>query len=309
LALAWISPGLGQLAAWLSQPFSTYTIRAVTWFGSLDFPQIHSDEVGIWLIIIYYLCLTIPAALPGRFKFPTLEWKPTILTVITGIAASLLIQTATRLPNRLLQLTISGDRAETILIQTPSNQYILINGMKNGSMLRSFLDDRLPFYDRIPDSILILPSKNRPDGLKEIPIAKVDQKVFIVGQAGSETVQDWIGPDPANSLSLKHGDQLDLGNGITLKVLAFDEESSLTRIIFGKNRIHISYGELKHPEICMANILISDQAHTECANTQVLVTPARDWNTGNHIDISSLNWVRLRIRGDDLFISAPNHLK
>jgi hypothetical protein len=220
-----------------------------------------------------------------------------------------LIQAATKLPGNSFHITVSGDTAEAILLHTPSNKFVLINGMKDGSALRSFLDERLPFYDRIPDMILVQPSSISPDSLVGIPITKVKGEIYITGQIQSDTLHTWIDSGNGDTFSMNIGDQLDLGSGIILSILETGEKSSLTQISLGDYRINIGFGELKHPGLCMANILISDQGHTECANTQLLVTPARDWKSGNHIDISSMDWVKLAIQDDSLFISAPKGTK
>ena len=306
LALAWISPGLGQWISWISLPFISYTIHAVTWFGSLNFPYIQSDQVGIWLILTYYLLLTIPAALPGKIVIPALSVKPAALIILTGIITSLLIQAASRLPKDKLQITISGPEAESILIQTPDDQHILINGQKDRMKLRGFLDSRLPFYNRRPGAIIVLPSENSPDGIVDPSISGKKSQIYFAGNPRSDELATIKEEKLAEVQNILIGDRLEIGDGILFELIFIGEKNSLSTLSWASYRMNIAYGDVTSPLLCQSNILISDKAHPECTSTQVIVSPGREWKSANHIDLTSSEWVKLIIEGSDLWIEVSN---
>jgi len=250
--------------------------------------------------------LTIPAALPGKIVLPAIQFKPVTLIFLAAIIASLLIQAASRLPNKKLQITISGPEAKSILIQTPDNQFILINGEKDKVKLRTFLDSSLPFYNRRPDAILVLPSGNSPDGIADPSISGKNSHIYLAGNPQSDVIAVLREENLGEVHNVLVGDRLEIGDGIQIEVLSIGEDSSLTALSWASNTMNIAFGEVDSPILCHVNILISDKAHPECASTKVIVSPGRDWKSENHVDLSKNDWVKLIIDDSDLWIDVSN---
>lgn len=148
---------LGQLAAWLAWPFSTYTIRMVEFFNTLPHAVLPLVNFSLLFVILYYLVLYTLTFIPSRLKTALQPvFKPVTLLVALTLIALLTWRVALDLPDGHLHLTILDvGSADAVLIRTPTGRTLLINGGPARSVLTDALGRRLSPFSRQLDVLLV----------------------------------------------------------------------------------------------------------------------------------------------------------
>jgi len=240
LLLGLIYPPLGQVAAWLAWPFSTYTIRVVEFFNSLPHGVLLLADFSLLFVFLYYLLLFSLTFAPTRVRTslrPILT--PAILLPVLAVLTFLTWRSALDLPDGRLQLTfLEAGSADAVLIQTPSGRSLLINGGAARSVLSDALGRRLSPFDRRLDTLLVA--------------SPLEEQVAALPGLLESFPPDWVlwsGPADASYSSLRlqsglvsaavpitlaqPGQVLDLGAGARLKVLAVTGRGSVLLLEWG----------------------------------------------------------------------------
>jgi competence protein ComEC len=237
---------IALLVGWVAQPLLWYLSHIVTWSANL--PGAYStvgplDSSMVW----GYYVLLVPLVWRALRKWPTAEqrrsthdasprisrraWQRAQL----GVAALFIVATgtATLLPHSNSQVTITflhvgpvGKQAqgEAILIRTPDDKTILIDGGLDATSLGQELDSRLPPWQRSLDAVVLTtPRQDHLNGLLDIV------KRYSIGETidsgmlhPGTTYALWrrtISERNFRYLAAKQGTNISIGMFVSLQVL------------------------------------------------------------------------------------------
>lgn len=222
---------LGQLLAFITWPFVTYTIHLVDFFASLPFAAI-SVDFPLWAVFAWFatlLGLTVGGAglkdfyMTLRERFPKIPAWAALGTLT--LLAMLIWRAALSLPDGRLHVTfLDAGSGDAILIQTPSGGTVLVNGGESLSQLSSQLGERLSIFDRELDWLIVASTQeNQVAALPRLMDRYPPQNVLWSGneQASfpSRALDEWLADHSVRVTRAEANQVLDLGDGATLTVL------------------------------------------------------------------------------------------
>jgi competence protein ComEC len=214
---------LGQVIAWGSWVFLSWTIGVVRFFASLPFASVDAQNLSpasiaaIYLLIFGFTWAVLP---PGGERTNRWDGLRRLLNVkllaSTGLLAAILLFVAsTRLPDGRLHVTFVdvGSGTATLII-TPSGRTILVDAGGSGRQLATALGDGLPFWSRRLDLIII----TRPDpahaGALPAVLARYQPVAWMTNGQPPPIERNqvfWMAAQP--------GTRVSIGDGIVLTVL------------------------------------------------------------------------------------------
>jgi competence protein ComEC len=240
--LGMIFQPLGQLAALVTWPFVTYTIRMVDFFAHVPGAAISMD-FPFWGVIVWYAVLF--GLTVGRV--PLKEWiqrlrldppKVPAWGVLAGltIAALLIWRAVLSIPDGKLHITfLDVGSSDAILIQTPRGGTVLVNGGESLSQLSSQLGERLPLFHRKLDWLVIASTQeNQVASLPRLMDRYPPDRVLWTGNTeasySARALDKWLTDQSVPVTVAEAGQTLDLGDGATLKVLTSGPRGSILLI-------------------------------------------------------------------------------
>jgi len=161
--LGGLVPALGTWLYWAILPWLSWTIEVVRRFARLSFADIALDADSRLIVLFYLLLLggaivyAIEPQMLGRFA-TFLRSRALLLGACLAATTSLLLIWAMILspPDGRLHLwLLDNGHSNAQLIQAPSGAQILVDGGPFPSRLLTALGDRMPFYDREIELLVI----------------------------------------------------------------------------------------------------------------------------------------------------------
>ena len=237
LAFVPVAQGIGWIA-WL---FNSYLLFIVGGFAALPLSSVEVGSVSPAFIVGYYCALVAIVGLvrgrgwgeraknwlgagarrssqliyrlPWRWVIPPLV----IVAVLTSAAA------ITMPDDELHVIFLDIGQGDAILIQRGSQQ-VLIDGGGSPQMLTGELGDRMPFWDRTIELVVLThPHEDHLGGLVEVlERYRVEQVLYPDLEYGSPLYEEWeelIEAEGIASMSAQAGQEIDLGEGVTMTVL------------------------------------------------------------------------------------------
>jgi competence protein ComEC len=229
-------------------------IEVVEFFSEIPFASVNV-AVGPPLVWGYYALLGIALWLAANWsKLPTFwgEAKtrisampglankiPTrfILFTLLILAALVWVAAINTQDSRLHIFFFDVGQGEAIFIETPSGQSVLIDGGPADGGILSLLGERLPFWERDIDLLVLThPHEDHVGGLIAV-LGKyeVGQVLESSIEHDSRTYEEWlrlIEEEGAKRTTAQAGQRIELGDGLRLEVLhagdaGFDADSSI----------------------------------------------------------------------------------
>lgn len=229
-----IDLSLGRWLGYLAWPFVAYTNRMVTWLGSFPNSAVSLGQVSLFMVILFYAILFGLTLMKGLGANIRRILSPE--TAMVGIAAVTILiwgQLIGR-PDGLLHLTVVEARpTETLLIQSPTGQTVLINGGPGPSQLSQALGRRQPLIGRSLDLVIVSSAQKEallglPHAVQNFPPRSV---LWAVNPNASQAVKQ-VAADlsslPASSAIAQPGQKLDLGKGSALEILDLGDPQGAT---------------------------------------------------------------------------------
>ena len=245
------SSTLALALAWLAWPWITYMMGVVelfSWFPSLFWD---AGDAAIPLVWAYYgVMVLVLVLLHRRFGVPIsgvgpffpLSWRSVPsdhltraglawrLGVCTTIVLPILLVsiTLTQTPDRLRVTFLDVGQGDSVLIQTPSQQTVLVDGGPDPSVLALEMGQRLPFWEKVLDLVVLThPDGDHLDGLLWLTQRYDVGQVIECGMdcAGEFNVRNYlrwhslVEREGWSVLDAQAGQQIDLGNGVSISVL------------------------------------------------------------------------------------------
>jgi len=239
---------VAQAIGWLAWLFISYMLWVVDGFASLPLSSIKVGSFSTTMIVVYYSALATaiwlgsnkvqmskaktwlksavikflsPASrLPKRYIIPPL--------LVMAVLASV---TAASMPDDKLHIScLDVGEGDAILIQKGSQQ-VVVDGGPRSQAITLGLGEKMPFWDRtIELMILTHPHSDHIAGLVEVlQRYKVEQALYPNLDYKSPLYEEWLRLlDEENSQCTiaQAGQQIDLGDGVIIKVL--NPQSPLT---------------------------------------------------------------------------------
>ncbi len=256
IVLSFIVFSLGQLVAWIAWPLTAYTIRMVELFDRVPHGTIPLGNFSLAFVVLFYAVLLSLTFAGSRIKefIASLYQRFKNLSAITILIALLICailswRVVANTSDGKLHITfLDVGSADAVLIQTPGGRHVLINGGPTASSLSDALGERISLLNRNLDW-LIVASTNENDiaSLPRVLLRYQPTNVLWSGnqQASFSSIQlaGWLAQQSIPVTQAKVDQTLDLGSGVTLKVLDVSSLGSTLLIEWNGFRALLPIGE------------------------------------------------------------------
>lgn len=241
--LLWLP--LGRVLGWAAWLFLSWTIGVVQWTAAFELAEIDLGWVSPALVVIWYALLLggwWVIKQPDERRKTLWAWVARQVSSkwalgVAAIAVLLAWGAALTLPDGKLHVVFFNvGEGDAVLIETPRGQQILVNGGAESSRVLAQLGQRLPFWDRRLDLLVLTDTDDRhlPGLVSVLERYQVDWVLQAPGECNSATCAAWQEALQRKALSpqtVPAGTQIDLGDGVLLSVL--HAESLALRIDYG----------------------------------------------------------------------------
>ena len=253
---------IAQVIAWLAWLFLSYMLLVVNVFAALPLSSIELSSVDTILIWVYYLALAtaiwlnsnrkkLANPMPKAADFVSRLPKKWIIPPLLVVAILVSVAAATMPDDNLHISFLDVGQGDAILIQK-GNQQVLVDGGPSPQAISLGLGSKMPFWDRTIDLVILThPSADHVTGLVEVlQRYEVKQVLYPDLDFESDIYDEWLRvieeKDIEHTLA-QAGQQIDLGEGVVIKVL-----NPQTPLLTGTESdidnngvvLHISMGEM-----------------------------------------------------------------
>ena len=252
------APALGLLLFWADALFVSWTIAVVRAFAQLDFADVAMVMDG--RIIQGFYVLLIGGAMIHAARPPLWQRIERFIrrnTVAASVGAASLILLAlmlamllSRSDGKLHVWLLDVGHSNAVLMQTPGGAQILVDGGRYPARLLTAIGDRLPFYDREIEILVI----THPD---EWDIAALDSVLsrYSVGaalnhgqendgEALSKIIERLVRAN-TSVVEARAGYRLELDDGVTIEVLHPQARPIITDKLNDHTLVlRVSYGDV-----------------------------------------------------------------
>lgn len=240
------TPLLAQILGWVAWLFLSYFILVVKSFEAIPFSFLELGNMHLWQIWVYYALIVATVTAINYRKQLAYFLSGTVTNMRRAISkakerasglpkkwvitplliVNVLIWTAMlSMPNEKLHVSILNvGQGDAILIQTPGQQDILIDGGPDPQAVCMELGKKLPFWDRTIDLVVLTqPQADHVAGLIEVLQRYKVTHAMESGLSSSSTAyQRWLSvvKDKRIEYKVAHaGQTIELGSGILMEVL------------------------------------------------------------------------------------------
>jgi competence protein ComEC len=240
------APLLAKVFGYVSWLFLTYFALVVKIFDKLPFASVKLDNIQAWQVWLYYVLLAGATATIFSWKrlsnflkdvvsearllvgkasdfVPTRHKRWTLFALL--ISVCIVWAAIIQVPDDKLHVSVLDvGQGDAILIQTPNGQDILIDGGPSPRAISLALGEKLPFWDRTIDLIMLTqPQADHLTGLLEV-LNKYDVGFIIEPgiEYSSETYREWSKLVEGKGIrrQIAHsGQKINPGSGLEIDVL------------------------------------------------------------------------------------------
>ncbi len=223
---------LGQVLSWVGWLFLAYTVFVVRLFAAIPFSSIAVTAISPALVVGFYILLLGATILGQQSPEQRRAWWDAARENISvkavsfaGIVAALLIVIGGfSLPDGKLHVTVLDvGQGSAVLIRTPSGRDILVDAGGDGNMLSTALGDRLPFWKRQIDLVIITqPTEASSAGLGAVTDRYQIPVLMTNGSPGGQlfgSVQSRLQSEGTKQEIAASGSSIHIGDGVTFHVL------------------------------------------------------------------------------------------
>jgi competence protein ComEC len=230
---------LAQGIGWIAWLFTSYMLLIVKGSAALPLSSLEVSPVSPALIAVYYLVLVAIIWLVSRWGERSKNWlgagvkrsselishlpwrwviPPLVILAVLASAAAI------TMPDDELHVSfLNIGQGDAILIQRGSQQ-VLIDGGPSPQTLTGELGDRMPFWDRTIELVVLThPHADHISGLVEVlERYQVEQVLYPELDYESPLYDEWLGlikEKDIKSTLAQAGQEIDLGDGVIIEVL------------------------------------------------------------------------------------------
>jgi competence protein ComEC len=235
---------LGRATAWFSWAALTYMIEIARFFAAIPLASFNIDGFGAGHAAAAYLALAVlawwlsqpqldagAAYTPERTATGGFGLRPAwLLSGVFALAAALAWWGAlSDSGGRLTVSVLNVGQGDAILVETPDDRHLLIDGGASGRAVTEALGRELPFWEHTLDLVALThPEDDHLAGLIDVlERYDVGQVLATPHDADTAAYEEWrelIQRQGIPYHEARIGDRIDLGDGAALHVLGPDEE-------------------------------------------------------------------------------------
>lgn len=229
--VAMIFQPLGQLIAWIAWAFLQFTIGVVQFTASLPFASIDVGRFDILILAAYYALLfgvtllhpTLPAPVRTTNAMGQgVRVAPALFTgamLITGVWLWNLIGV---LPDGKTHVEFLDAGGAATFVRTPNGARVLINGGANPSATLSTLGQRIPFWDRVIDLLVLTDVDDEHLAGAVAAAERFDVRQIVQTDATSKTAtfskwREVVAQKNIPSIAAHAGLRMELDRGVALE--------------------------------------------------------------------------------------------
>lgn len=153
--LAMVAQPIGQVIAWIAWAFLEWTIVIVQATASLPFSSLDVGRMDVLLLAFYYLILFAATRVDWHALRERMLLRPAIVTGVVVVAGVWLWNLALTAPDARTHVEFLDTGSAATLVRTARGSKILIDGGESPSVVLSTLGQRLPFWDRSLDLLVL----------------------------------------------------------------------------------------------------------------------------------------------------------
>jgi competence protein ComEC len=236
---------LGQVLGWLAWPFAAYTIRMVEFFNGFRGGVVILGDFSLLAVLLFY----------GLLFGLTLNWPrikgiftPATIFVVLAALTFLTWRAVLNAPDGRLHVTfLEVGSADGILIKTPGGRYVLVNGGGSPSALADQLGRRVPPFSRGVDYLVVASTQeNQVAALPRVLEQYRPKSVLWAGNVeasfSAQLLDQWLTATRLPVREAQAGDELDLGGGARLRVLAVSPRGAILSVEMGTFKVILPIG-------------------------------------------------------------------
>jgi len=225
---------IAQAIAWLAWLFLSYMLLVVNVFAAVPLSSIELSSFDTTLIWVYYVALAtaiwlnsnrknLTNPMPKAADFVSRLPKKWVIPPLLVVAILVSVAAATMPDDNLHISFLDVGQGDAILIQK-GNQQVLVDGGPTPQAISLGLGSKMPFWDRTIDLVILThPSADHVTGLVEVlQRYKVKQVLYPDLDFESDIYTEWlrvIEEEDIEYTLAQAGQQIDLGEGVVIKVL------------------------------------------------------------------------------------------
>ncbi len=150
-----IAQPVGQMLAWIALPFLEWTILVVQGFANLPFAAIEVGRFDALALVCIYTLLFGATLMDWRALRSRIALRPALAIGVAIIAGIWLWNLALTAPDGKTHIVFLDADGAATFVRTPRGAKILIDGGGSPSAVLSALGQRLPFWDRSLDLVVL----------------------------------------------------------------------------------------------------------------------------------------------------------
>ena len=232
-------PAIGTVIYWMTMVFLSWTITIVRRFAQLDFADFDLNLDERWIQAFYLLMIggaIVRASRPSFWIWMASLIRRQMVIVTTALTASLILvlMLAMRFSfsdGHLRVWLLDVGHSNAALLQTPSGAQILVDGGRFPSRLLTSIGDRLPFYDRSIEILVIThPDESDIAALQAVLHRYAVGVALLNGQPNETETFLQIERELADSktVEVRAGYTIELDDGVFIEVLHPQSQPSIT---------------------------------------------------------------------------------
>lgn len=232
-------PAIGTVIYWMTMVFLSWTITIVRRFAQLDFADFDLNLDERWIQAFYLLMIgdaIVRASRPSFWIWMASLIRRQTVIVTTALTAFLILvlMLAMRFSfpdGRLHVWLLDVGHSNAVLLQTPNGAHILIDGGRFPSRLLTSIGDRLPYYDRSIEILVIThPDESDIAALQAVLHRYTVDVALLNGQPNETETFLQIKRELADSktVEVRAGYTIELDDGVFIEVLHPQSQPSIT---------------------------------------------------------------------------------
>ena len=256
LLLSFVFPPVAQILFWVDYVLLAWSIGIVRWFAAIPFADVSLSVGGFWVLSFFVALIggAIMSAVrpPWARRLAAIIRQRSVLTalIVTGFGIVILMGMIGRSrPDGMLHVWwLDVGHSHAVLVQSPGGSQMLVDGGRFPSRLLTTLGDRLPFYDRTLEVLVITHPDEFDTGALPAVLERYDAQVVLVnGQPNLSESYALLESAIASSdvITVRAGYSIELDDGTLIEVLhpttapSLNDNQSDNALV-----LRITYGEV-----------------------------------------------------------------
>jgi len=287
---AMIFQPIGQAIAWIAWAFLEFTILVVQAAAQIPLAAIEVGRFDIPILAAYYLLLFIatqkhwleqfapPPKTPAPSATSAFPISPAFVLGIALIAGVWIGNLTFTIPDNKIHIEFLDTGGAATFVRTPNGARVLIDGGASPSAILSALGERMPFWDRAVDVIIVT---NFDDAhfaglasvLERFAVRQIVQVAQPKDNAATRKWNDLLTQKNIPLLSAQSDLEIDLDTYVHLRIAHLSEDARCAAVQIDAANISILLAD-------SANVDDQDALSTQIIDQTIVVAPrklARDF--------------------------------